>query len=211
MPAESNTTNNCSSGVSVTVSADSQGAPDLVVYSPSVYDKVFDPGERFNMAFWVRNEGDGASTATATLKYYRSSDSTISSSDTELTIQSGTTGVGTIAASERQTVSVSLNAHSSGVYYYGACVGTVPNESNTSNNCAAVFRVTLTASTAPDLSGGVGVSQRQQLGDRRHLHVQRHRAQSGRRHGWVHHPALPPLHRPPPSPAATPRSAPTAW
>ena len=148
VPGESNTTNNCSSGVSVTVTTATQGAPDLVVYSPSVYDKVFDPGERFNMAFWVRNEGDGASTATATLKYYRSSDSTISSSDTELTIQSGTTGVGPIAASERTTVSVYLNAHSSGVYYYGACVGTVPNESDTSNNCAAVFKVTL---TAPDL------------------------------------------------------------
>ena len=148
VPAESSTTNNCSSGVSVTVSEATQGAPDLVVYSPSVYDKVFDPGERFSMAFWVRNEGDGASTATATLKYYRSSDSTISSSDTELTIQSGTIGVGPIAASERQTVSVSLNAHSSGTYYYGACVGTVPNESDTSNNCAAVFKVTL---TAPDL------------------------------------------------------------
>ena len=148
VPGESNTTNNCSSGVSVTVTTATQGAPDLAVYSPSVYDKVFDPGERFNMAFWVRNEGDGASTATATLKYYRSSDSTISSSDTELTIQSGTTGVGPIAASERKTVSVSLNAHSSGVYYYGACVGTVPNESDTTNNCAAVFKVTL---TAPDL------------------------------------------------------------
>ena len=57
VPGESSTTNNRSSGVSVTVTTATQGAPDLVVYSPSVYDKVFDPGERFNMAFWVRNEG----------------------------------------------------------------------------------------------------------------------------------------------------------
>ena len=148
VPGESSTTNNCSSGVSVTVSEASQVAPDLVVYSPSVYDKVFDPGERFSMAFRVRNEGDGASTATATLKYYRSSDSTISSSDTELTIQIGTIGVSPIAASGNTLVSIDLNAHSSGTYYYGACVGTVPNESDTSNNCAAVFKVTL---TAPDL------------------------------------------------------------
>ena len=154
VPGESSTTNNCSSGVSVTVSEATQGAPDLVVYSPSVYDKVFDPGEDFSMAFRVRNEGDGASTATATLKYYRSSDSTISSSDTELTIQSGTTGVGPIAASGNTLVSIDLNAHSSGTYYYGACVGTVPNESDTSNNCAAVFKVTVTEAgvDAPDLT-----------------------------------------------------------
>ena len=148
VPGESNTSNNCSSGVSVTVGAGTQGAPDLVVYSPSVYDKVFGPGERFNMAFWVRNQGDSPSTATASLKYYRSSDSTISSSDTELTIRSGTSEVGPISASGRSTVSVYLDAHSSGTYYYGACVGTVPDESNTQNNCAAVFRVSL---AAPDL------------------------------------------------------------
>ena len=145
---ESNINNNCSSGVAVTVGADSQDSPDLVVYSPSVYEKLFDPGERFNMAFWVRNEGDGPSSATANLKYYRSSDSTISSSDTELTVQSGISQVGPISATGRGTVSVYLNAHSSGTYYYGACVGTVPGESNTHNNCAAVFRVTL---AAPDL------------------------------------------------------------
>ena len=147
---ESNTENNCSDGVTVTVAvtADSQDAPDLVVHSPSVYDKVFDPGERFNMAFWVRNQGDVGTTTNATLRYYLSTDSTISTADTELTVQSGVTGVGPIAASGSSTVSAYLNAHSSGTYYYGACVGTVPGESDTQNNCAAVFRVSL---AGPDL------------------------------------------------------------
>ena len=150
----------------------SQGPPDLVVYSPSVYDEVFDPGERFNMAFWVRNEGDGPSTVTVSLKYYRSSDSTISSSDTELSIQSGTSEVGSISASGRSTVSVYLDAHTSGTYYYGACVGTVPGESNTQNNCAAVFRVTLAAPP----SGAVAFRQQQQRRTWRQLHAECHGA-----------------------------------
>ena len=133
---------------SVAVCCAAQGSPDLYVYSPSVYDKVFDPGERFQMSFWVRNQGDGASTTRATLRYYRSADSTISTSDTQLAIESGTTGVGPMEASGSTLVSIYLNAHSSGTYYYGACVGTVAGESNTQNNCAAVFRVTL---AAPDL------------------------------------------------------------
>ena len=145
---ESNTNNNCSGGVEVTIGGSSQGSPDLVVYSPSIYEKSFDPGERFNMAFWVRNEGDGPSNATASLKYYRSSDATISYSDTEITIQSGTSQVGPISATGRSTVSVYLDAHSIGTYYYGACVGIVTGESDTRNNCSAVFRVTL---ASPDL------------------------------------------------------------
>ena len=145
---ESDTNNNCSSGVTVTITVPGQNAPDLVVHSPSVYDKVFDPGERFQMSFWVRNQGDVGTTTNATLRYYRSTDSTISTADTELTIRSGVIGVGPIDASGSRLVTVYLNAHSSGTYYYGACVGTVLVESNTQNNCSAVFRVAL---TAPDL------------------------------------------------------------
>ena len=140
--------NNCSSGVTVTVTVPGQNAPDLVVHSPSVYDKVFDPGERFQMSFWVRNQGDVGTTTNATLRYYRSTDSTISTADTELTIRSGVIGVGPIDASGSSLVTVYLNAHSSGTYYYGACVGAVLVESNTQNNCSAVFRVAL---TGPDL------------------------------------------------------------
>ena len=145
---ESDNNNNCSSGVTVTVTVPGQNAPDLVVHSPSVYDKVFDPGERFQMSFWVRNQGDVGTTTNATLRYYRSTDSTISTADTELTIRSGLIGVGPIDAAGSSLVTVYLNAHSSGTYYYGACVGTVLVESNTQNNCSAVFRVAL---TAPDL------------------------------------------------------------
>ena len=144
---EANTQNNCSTQVAVTVT-EVQPAPDLAVYSPSVYDKVYDSGERFSMSFHVRNEGSAASTANASLRYFRSADSNISTSDTELTIVNGTTGVGPLAASANTLVTINLTAHNSGTYYYGACVGVVSNETNAGNNCAAVFKVSV---RTPDL------------------------------------------------------------
>ena len=128
-----------------TTTPPSGSAPDLEVYSPSVFDKVFDPGERFSMSFWVRNLGGGASSS-AGLRYFRSTDSTISTNDTELTIRNGITGIGPLGASESRLVTINLDAHTSGVYYYGACVETVAGETNTQNNCAAVFKVSLSAS-----------------------------------------------------------------
>ena len=147
VPGESNLQNNCSTHAALTVT-EAQPAPDLAVYSPSVYDASPHPGEVFSMGFQVRNEGDGASMENASLRYYRSSDSIISPSDAEITIRTGTTRVSPIAPSGRSIVTVSLTAHSSGTYYYGACVDTVPNETNTWNNCAAVFKI---STRAPDL------------------------------------------------------------
>ena len=76
---ESDTTNNCSSGVAVTVSA--AAAPDLTVDTPTVDDSTLETGDSFTLSATVRNQGDGASVAT-TLRYYRSTDSTITRSDT---------------------------------------------------------------------------------------------------------------------------------
>ena len=154
LPNESDKNNNCSETVEVTVATASQGGPDLVVYSTSVYDKVFAPGERFQMSFRVQNQGGGASASAATMSYYRSEDATISPSlDEKLAIHSGVAGsmnssrVGQIAADGSSQVIVYLDAHTYGheqdTYYYGACVEAVPGESNANNNCAAVFKVSL--------------------------------------------------------------------
>ena len=143
---ESNTGNNCSSAVTVTVSA----APDLVVGAPSVDDSSPTTGESFTLSATVRNQGDGSSAAT-TLRYYRSADSTISSSDTAV----GTDPVGGLAASGTSAESTSVTAPSTaGTYYYGACVDSVSGESNTGNNCSSGVTVTVAVATAPDLVVG---------------------------------------------------------
>ena len=135
---ESNTGNNCSSGVSVTVSG--SGSPDLIVESPSVNDNTLTTGQSFTLRATVRNQGN-ASAAATTLRYYRSSNATISADDTE----AGTDGVNSLSAGGTSAESISLNAPSSaGTYYYGACVDNVSGESNTGNNCSSGVSVTVT-------------------------------------------------------------------
>ncbi len=140
---ESNTNNNCST--SVRVSVNSSGSPDLIVESPSVSDNTLTTGQSFTLSARVRNQGNAQSVVT-TLRYYRSSDSSISTSDTQV----GTDSVGGLSASGTSVASISLNAPSSaGTYYYGACIESVRGESNTNNNCSTSVRVSVNSSPPP--------------------------------------------------------------
>ena len=145
---ESDTNNNCSNAVRVTVSSSSGGgsggSPDLVVDAPSVSDNTLTTGQSFTLSATVRNQGNGQSAAT-TLRYYRSSNSTISTSDTQV----GTDSVSGLSASGTSAESISLSAPSSaGTYYYGACVASVSGENNTGNNCSSAVRVTVSQTTS---------------------------------------------------------------
>ena len=114
-----------------------QTNPDLTVGSPSVNDSSLDTGESFTLSATVRNEGAGAAAAT-TLRYYRSTDATITTSDAEV----GTGAVEALAAGATSPESISLTAPSSaGTYYYGACVDAVAGEFNATNNCTGNVRV----------------------------------------------------------------------
>jgi hypothetical protein len=79
------------------------GSPDLMVASPTVSDDGPAAGAPFTLSATVRNAGDGASEST-TLRYYRSTDAEISSSDAEV----GTEAVAELAASATSSQSVSL-------------------------------------------------------------------------------------------------------
>ena len=141
---ESDTTNNCSS--SVTVAVPEPDKPDLVVESPSVDDSGPTAGATFTLSATVRNDGVGTSPAT-TLRYYRSTDATIATSDTQVS----TDAVAGLAAAGSSSQSVDLTApDTSGTYYYGACVDSVTDESDTTNNCPRSVTVTVTE-PAPDL------------------------------------------------------------
>ena len=140
--------------------------PDLAVESASVSDGSPSAGASFTLRATVRNRGDARSAAT-TLRYYRSTNATISRSDTQV----GTDSVSGLAASGTSAESISLTAPSStGTYYYGACVDSVAGESDTDNNCSSGVRVTV----ADDPSGGRGRSLQGRVGckSRRKLHLQ---------------------------------------
>ena len=111
--------------------------PDLVVESPAVSSGAVAPDEPFTLSATVRNQGAGAAGST-TLRYYRSSNTRISTSDTAV----GTDGVPALAGNRTSSLSTSLRApNSAGTYYYGACVDAVGGESDTGNNCSTGVRV----------------------------------------------------------------------
>ena len=99
------------------------------------------------MSATARNQGGGNAGAT-TLRYYQSTDTTITTTDTEVGVDS----VSALNASGSSAESISLTAPSTaGAYYYGACVDAVTGESDTTNNCSAAVTVTVGATPAPDL------------------------------------------------------------
>ena len=136
---ESDTTNNCSASVQVRVQETQppvQGNPDLIFIATVVGSGL--SGGEFSVRFSIviGNDGDGAS-APSKLRYYRSTDATITTSDTELGMDA-VPGLAVMASSNHTR---DVNPPSPGTYYYGACVDAVARESDTTNNCSSGARV----------------------------------------------------------------------
>ena len=116
-------------------------------------------GRTFRLNAGVRNVGAGASAST-TLRYYQSTDSTIDSSDTEV----GTYDVAALAAGESDNETSELTApDTSGTYYYGACVDAVTDESNTTNNCSTGLEVNVLRWNSP-ATGAATITGKAQVG-----------------------------------------------
>ena len=130
-----------------TDSTSSEGGPDLIVQSPAVSALTLAPGQTFTLHATVQNQGDAQAAAT-TLHYYRSNNSTITASDTEV----GTDAIGPLDASATSAASIELTAPTGGApgVYYGACVASVSGESNTDNNCSSAVRITVSGQVATE-------------------------------------------------------------
>ncbi len=158
---ESNTSNNCSSAVAITVRAPEPGQtpdpvetpdpPDLIVESVRVSDNTLAPGKTFTLYATVRNQKTGASPSTQ-LRYYRSADPTVSRSDTEV----GTGAVGPLNAGSTETENISLTAPlAAGTYYYGACVDSATGEKDTNNNCSRSVTITVQQPAQTQTAGAI--------------------------------------------------------
>ena len=145
VPGETDTTNNCSSAVTVSVTVAS--SPDLVVRSVSVSNPTPDLGEEFRLNATVYNQGNRATNRRTNLNYYRSSDRTIDTRDTWV----GTDRVAVLDPGDEDAESIDIRAPSdAGTYYYGACVERLIEESNIANNCSTEY-APVTVSGRPDL------------------------------------------------------------
>ena len=128
------------------VHANSQ--PDLIVIGTNVSDSSPEPGGKFWLIVTVTNQGDGQSAPT-TLRYKRSTDATISTSDTTI----GTEAQRALVRPQGSAHTIKLTAPSTpGTYYYGACVDSVADESDTTNDCSSSARVTVTQANTPETS-----------------------------------------------------------
>ena len=111
--------------------------PDLVAASPSVNPPNPAPSQSFTLSVAIHNRGNAPAPPT-TVRYYLSTDSTITNDDTEV----GTGTVSGLAAPSTIFKLIRLTAPSSpGTYYYGACVQPVSGESDTQNNCSSASEV----------------------------------------------------------------------
>ena len=151
VPHETSTSNNCSSAAALTVAGEPRPQPDLVVDSPYATIVSPVPEQAFTVGARVRNNGT-ADAASTTLRWRRSSDATITTSDTEV----GTSAIAGLSIfSGSSSASVKLTAPSNaGTYYYGACVDAVSDESDTTNNCSS--SVTVTVSVPPPFTSYYG-------------------------------------------------------
>jgi len=116
------------------------------VQSLGVSNTTLTPAQSFIASATVKNQGNGSSPST-TLRYYRSTDSNISRSDTRLSIYkfSG------LSSNGRFHKAVTLSAPIiSGTYWIGACVDPVSGESNTTNNCSRGVPITVEQNTSSD-------------------------------------------------------------
>ena len=115
--------------------------PDLVVEDVRADPVTVAPGEKFKLYATLRNQGTGESTATR-IRYYRSSNATISTQDTQL----ASANRDPLAANATIRRYLTITAPTTpGTYYYGACVDSVTDESDTANNCSLAVSVTVTA------------------------------------------------------------------
>ena len=107
------------------------GASDLVIESVRAEPPVVGTGETFKLYATLKNQGTGRSAAT-TLRYYSSTNQIISTTDKQLLAAKRDPLPANGKIERYLTVPAPTEP---GTYYYGACVDTVDNESNTSNNC----------------------------------------------------------------------------
>ena len=133
----------------------SAGAPDLQFTSVTPTSVTGSPGGMVQARFTLRNSGNATAPAT-TIRVFQSTNSSISTSDTE--IARGSTSSLLAGHSRAITGTVNLSSQASGTFYFGLCADRVSGESNTQNNCSSGVRVTVTSSGGPDLEFTGGVS-----------------------------------------------------
>ncbi len=143
---DTDTSNDCTAGTKVTFTE--TAGVDLIPYGFAVSATSVVKDDNVTLSSKVKNQGTAASTA-AILTFYKSTDETIDSSDTEVGNGFALTGLGMGALSAESSTMATESA--AGSVYYGACVVTT-DDTDASNDCTAGTEVIFTDSASADLA-----------------------------------------------------------
>lgn len=131
---------------------------DLTVPFAGVDDSTLRPGDAFSALAIVSNDSDGPSDST-TLRYYRSTNSTISTLDSQI----GTDSISALSAGGTQGANTPAVAPGfEGTWWIGACVDSVSREASTTNNCSSGAEITVAVkvpAVATDAVSPIGAEQ----------------------------------------------------
>ena len=119
---------------------------DLIISAISLSNATPTEGQLFSINSTIKNQGIGTSAST-TLRYYRSTDPIISTGDTFL----GTDGVPGLALNETAPESISVSIATAGTYWVGSCVDAVSGEAIITNNCSRGAQVVVSAVQEPSV------------------------------------------------------------
>ena len=126
--------------------------PDLSVATLSASHTNIMPSEQITLTATIYNLGEGSS-GTSLLRWYRSTDSIITTTDTQV----GAEVLSNLSAGETSIKTISITAPSTpGTYYYGVCVDNATREVQTANNCSSALELVV---TIPDLMVNLSASR----------------------------------------------------
>ena len=141
----------CSSSVAVHVLP---GVPDLTVptITPDIPTLLAEVTEQsvFTLNTTIHNAGLIDAPATM-LTYYRSTDTVITGSDDDTMHAQYSLAALAVQEQSMHQHSVEVPAGEAGVFHYGACVESVPDENATANNCSPSTTVTISLTPYIDL------------------------------------------------------------
>ena len=141
----------CSSSVAVHVLP---GVPDLTVptITPDIPTLLAEVTEQsvFTLNTTIHNAGLIDAPATM-LTYYRSTDTVITGSDDDTMHAQYSLAALAVQEQTMHQHSVEVPAGEAGVFHYGACVESVPDENTTANNCSPSTTVTISLTPYIDL------------------------------------------------------------
>ena len=135
---EENRANNCSESVPVTVTLPPSVSFDLLPEFNTDVRVVRKRNQVLKLAVALKNQGRETSTPAA-LYYYRSTDRTISSEDSQL---GEPISVGTIPAGDTISHNIGVTPTAAGEHFYGACI-VAAGETIEINNCSVGVPVAL--------------------------------------------------------------------